>query len=94
MNLETRCDRLRVIHDYINASDCFTGVEIKGGVCYFLWDRDNAGLCKVFTHDNNNVVESERPLLEDGNDTFIRYNQAISILKKISMKKEKAILFF
>ena len=27
--------RLRVIHDYLDASECFPGVEIKGGVCYF-----------------------------------------------------------
>lgn len=33
-------DRLRVIHDYLTASDVFPGVGLKGGVCYFLWDRD------------------------------------------------------
>ncbi len=82
-------DRLRVIHDFINASDCFTGVEIKGGVCYFLWDRDNRGLCKIYTHKDNFVSESERPLLENNNDTFIRYNQAISIIKKVSSLNEK-----
>ncbi|MEI3111132.1 MAG: Eco57I restriction-modification methylase domain-containing protein [Oscillospiraceae bacterium] len=38
-------DHLRVIHDFQNSSDCFTGVEIKGGVSYFLYDRDNKGMC-------------------------------------------------
>lgn len=83
-------DRLRVIHDFINASDCFTGVEIKGGVCYFLWDRDNRGLCKIYTHKDGEVSQSERPLLEPNNDTFIRYNQAISIIKKIESFNENS----
>ncbi|MDI7774969.1 Eco57I restriction-modification methylase domain-containing protein [Asticcacaulis sp. EMRT-3] len=37
-------DRLRSIHDYLSASDVFPGVGLKGGVCYFLWDRENRGL--------------------------------------------------
>lgn len=82
-------DRIRIIHDYITAGDCFPGVEIKGGVCYFLWDRDNMGKCKIYTHDGNMTVsESERSLLEKGADTFIRYNQAISILRKVQNLKE------
>lgn len=81
-------DRLRVIHDFISSSDCFSGVEIKGGVCYFLWDRDNKGLCDVFTHKENSISHSTRKLLEENNDTFIRYNQAISILHKVSHFKE------
>lgn len=83
-------DSLRVIHDFINASDCFSGVEIKGGVCYFLWNRDNKGLCKIYTHKDNNITYSERPLLEKNNDTFIRYNQAISIIEKVYKLKENS----
>jgi site-specific DNA-methyltransferase (adenine-specific) len=82
-------DRIREIHDFLNASDCFPGVEIKGGVCYFLWNRDDKGLCKIFTHDGNkNVSISERGLLEKNTDTFVRYNEAISILRKVQSLKE------
>lgn len=84
--------RLRVIHDYPEASDCFSGVQIKGGVSYFLWDRDNEGDCAVFSHKgdivNGPVV---RPLLEQGCDTFIRYNEAIDILHKVMSHKEKSM---
>lgn len=81
--------RIRVIHDFLDAGECFPGVEIKGGVCYFLWDRDNKGNCLINTHKNNTIVSSvERPLLEEGCETFIRYNEAISILKKIQSFKE------
>ena len=84
-------DRIREIHDFLNASDCFPGVEIKGGVCYFLWDRDNKGLCKTFTHNGNKKVSiSERPLLETNTETFVRYNEAISILRKVQSFKEES----
>ncbi len=84
-------DRIRIIHDFSNAGDCFPGVEIKGGVCYFLWDRENRGLCKVVTHAGNDIAsESVRALLEDGNDTFIRYNEGIGILRKVKKLKEKS----
>lgn len=83
-------DHIRSIDDYPNASDLFPGVEIKGGVCYFLWDKDNAGLCKVTTHRGKIETSSVRPLLEAGMDTFIRYHEQISILKKIQEKKEKS----
>lgn len=88
-------NRIRVIHDYYDASQIFPGVEIKAGVCYFLWDRDHAGLCKVYTHDGDNIIsQSERPLLECDNDTFIRYNEAISILNKVRQYKEESFSKF
>lgn len=67
--------RIRVLHDFLNASDCFgTGVEIKGGVCYFLWERDNEGKCCIFTHNGESVKEQpERYLKEKDSDVFIRY---------------------
>lgn len=86
-------NRLRVIHDYPEAEECFPGVEIKGGVCYFLWDRDNTGKCSVNTHFQNNYVTTmSRPLLEFGSDVFIRYNEAISIFHKVQNKKEKSFM--
>ena len=80
---------LRVIHDFPDAADCFPGVQIKAGVCYFLWDRDTKGECEITTHlngqDNGPV---KRPLLEKDSSTFIRYNQAVSILRKVREKNE------
>ncbi|NCU42327.1 MAG: restriction endonuclease [Candidatus Moranbacteria bacterium] len=84
-------DRMRVLHDFFNARDVFPGVEIKGGVCYFLWDRENKGLCKVFSHSEGKIIsESERPLFEKDADVFIRHNEAISIFNKIRLKKEES----
>ena len=83
---------IRVIHDFPEASDCFSGVQIKGGVSYFLWDRDSTGDCAVYSHKGSDVFGPiERPLLEAGCDTFIRYNEAISILHKVKSFKEKSM---
>lgn len=82
-------NHIKEINDFVTASDCFSGVEIKGGVCYFLWEKDHAGDCNVISHKGNQIVSKmERPLLENNNNTFIRYNEAISILRKIRQKNE------
>ncbi len=86
-------NRLRVIHDYLNSFDCFPGVEIKGGVCFFLWKRDDRGLCSVSTHKNGNQVSTSiRPLTETDMNVFIRNNEQISILKKVQSLKEKSFV--
>jgi site-specific DNA-methyltransferase (adenine-specific) len=77
-------NRLRSIDDYLSAADVFPGVGLKGGVCYFLWDRDNPGLCQVSTHFKDwPVSTATRPLLEAGADVFIRFNEGLSILEKV-----------
>jgi len=77
-------DRLRSIDDYLTASDVFPGVGLKGGVCYFLWDRDNPGPCRVTTHFKDwPISTTTRPLLEEGADVFIRFNEGLSVLKKV-----------
>ena len=74
-------NHIRILVDYENASDCFPGVDIAGGVCYFLWDRDNPGLCDVVNVRNNETMHSVRALNEF--DTFIRHDQAASIVRKV-----------
>lgn len=84
--------RVRVLHDFLNANECFgNGVEIKGGICYFLWSRDNSGKCKVFTHSNGEVETQEpRYLQEEGSDVFIRYAKGVSIYNKVKAFGEES----
>ena len=82
-------DRFRVIVDYENANDCFPGVDIAGGVCYFLWDRDNRGTCRVVNINNGVQVETTRKL--DEFETFIRRAEALNIIKKVRAKKENVM---
>lgn len=77
--------RLRSIDDYLTASDVFPEIGLKGGVCYFLWDRDNPGDCRVTTRFKDwPTSTATRPLLEPGADIFIRFNEGLSILKKVA----------
>ena len=85
-------ERIREIHDFPDATDVFPGVQIKSGICYFKWDRDNKGLCKVSSYAKGTVVSAmERPLLAFGADTFIRYNEAIAIVKKVNRYNETSM---
>ncbi len=82
--------RIRKLVDYPSSTECFAGVDIQGGVCYFLWDRDNKGECEITTIQRDNISILKRNLLEKGVDTFIRYNEAIPILRKTFKKQEKS----
>ena len=82
-------ERIAELHDFPDTSDCFPGVNIRGGICYFLWQKDHKGPCKIITHKSGRLGEPvKRPLLEKGLDVFIRYNEAISILNKVRAFKE------
>lgn len=84
--------RIRHLTDYIIASDCFPRVDIPGGVCFFLWDRDNEGDCDVTICHNEMSTTVNRPLLENDCDVFIKYNEAVEIIRKIKNKKERNIV--
>lgn len=86
-------NHLRILHDYPNSAECFPAVDLSGGACYFLWDRENVGDCTVFTHEAGTVKPPvTRPLLEPGCETFIRQNEAISILRKVRSFGEKSFM--
>ena len=79
---------LQQIDDFRTASECFDNVEIKGGVCYFLWNKNyNAKQCRFNSHKNGFIESSEiRDLILDGTETIIRFNEAITILQKVQKK--------
>ncbi len=74
-------NRIRKLVDYTDSTECFPGVDIAGGICFFLWDRDNRGECTVenIHHGQRNI--SVRPLNEF--ETFVRDSLSISIIKKV-----------
>ena len=80
------------IVDFFNSDECFPGIDLSGGVCYFLWDRDNSGLCEVTSILNGKESKTTRPLLEKGNSTFVRFNEAIQILTKVRSFSEESFM--
>lgn len=74
--------RIRKLVDYENYKDVFPGLGgLAGGACYFLWDRDNSGLCEVVNMTSQVQSVVIRPL--DEFDLFIRQNKALSIVHKV-----------
>jgi site-specific DNA-methyltransferase (adenine-specific) len=79
---------IRKIVDFPDSRQCFANVDVAGGICYFLWNRDDQGDCEVVSHMfGGQESVSIRPLQESGCDIFIRNNEHISILKKIVSKE-------
>jgi site-specific DNA-methyltransferase (adenine-specific) len=78
--------------DFPNAKDCFPQSSIGGGVCYFLWDRDNKSICNVTNVTGKGFITMQRNLNEF--DVFVRYNQAIAIIRKTSNSKSCPSIYF
>ena len=77
--------RITKLVDYANSRDCFTGVDIAGGVCYFLWERDAKRVCEV-TNKNANDSNTLKRSLDEFGDVFIRSNESIDIIHKVVEK--------
>jgi len=80
-------DRIRRLIDYNDSTEVFPGVDIAGGVCYFLWERDSRGACTVENIYKNKRDVSVRPLNEF--ETFVRDSISVAIVKKVLAREKK-----
>jgi site-specific DNA-methyltransferase (adenine-specific) len=77
------------IHDFPETDLVFPGVNIRGGVCYFIRSQNHTGDTKVVNYSKKGKpIIANRPLLERGLTNFVRYNSAISILTKVRKFQE------
>lgn len=74
--------RIRNIVDYPNPYDCFQGVDISGGVCYFLWDRDHPGNCHFVSCVGEQKTSIDRVLNEY--PVFIRDAIGLNVVRKVN----------
>lgn len=79
--------QLEKIVDFVNAKECFPQNSISGGVSYFLWNKNYNGECEV-TNINHGINNSLKRKLNEFK-FFVRYNNAIPILRKIMNKDFK-----
>jgi len=77
---------MKKLVDFWDARDCFPNVDIAGGVCYFLWDREYLGACEVTCRHKDKTTTSLRQLNEF--ETFVRFDLAAQIIKKIQKVRE------
>jgi site-specific DNA-methyltransferase (adenine-specific) len=75
--------RLRTVVDNPKIYDCFPGVKIRGGVNYFLWDRDYSGDCDFSTRVDGTVRSTMRRDLRGGEGILVRDNRAVNIVEKV-----------
>lgn len=73
--------RIKKLVDFPNSRDVFAGVDVAGGVCYFLWDRTWQGLCVVETMAPGGVTRAERRL--DAHSVFIRDNRVLDVVEHV-----------
>lgn len=82
-------ERLSIIHDFPETKDCFPGLNIRGGICYFKWDSCHQGKSLIVNHVKGEEYTMERSLKEGKVPMLIRYNKAISILRKVQKFNEE-----
>lgn len=78
---------IRKLVDYENFRDVFPGVDLAGGACYFLWERDSQGECEVTNYSKDKPLTISRYL--DQFDVFIRQNLALEIVQKVQAKNNR-----
>ena len=83
--------RMRYIVDFPKLYEAFPGVKIRGGVSYFLWDRDHDGPCTVQTVWDGQPVGEPVARFLDAFDVLVRRNEAVSILEKVFAKQERTL---
>lgn len=82
---------IRYIYDFEDARNIFPGINLDGGVCYFLWDRDYKGKASYHYHSlEGDTNYSQRYLKNKFSETVIRDARQYSIIEKaLSLQEER-----
>ena len=83
--------RMRRIEDFPKLYEGFPGVKIRGGISYFLWDREHTGACEVQTIWDGQPTGPAVARHLDAYDVLVRRNEAVPILEKVRAKGETTL---
>jgi site-specific DNA-methyltransferase (adenine-specific) len=83
--------RLKHVVDNPKLFDVFPMVEIKGGVSYFLWDREHDDDCTVETRIDGELISKKTRDLRKGRGVLVRSNEAAPIVEKVIERGEPAL---
>lgn len=83
--------RMRNLVDYPKLYEAFPGVKIRGGISYFLWDRDHQGPCTIQTMWDGEPLGEPIARYLDAYDVLVRSNEAVPILAKVKDKSEQTL---
>ena len=86
-----KCNHFIKIYDYLNATECFPGVEIKGGVNYFLYSPQYSGKCSYNLYQNKRL-EKRHGYLDQGYGIVIRDAKATEIVAKVNAVEDKKLM--
>lgn len=75
--------------DFPVSKEVFPNVEVKGGICYFLWAETHNGPCDVTVVRGDEEVSSLRQL--DEFDVFVRDPRSVGILRKVLKSGEQTM---
>jgi site-specific DNA-methyltransferase (adenine-specific) len=83
--------RIRSVVDFPKLYEAFPGVKIRGGISYFLWDRDHKGPCEVQTVWDGQPTGPAVARFLDAYNILVRRNEAVPILEKVRAKSEPTL---
>ena len=76
--------RIKTLVNYPKSRECFQGVDIAGGVCYFLWQKTYQGLCELTSISQNSQNTRSRDLSEF--PIVVSDNIGVDIIHKVKEK--------
>jgi hypothetical protein len=80
------------LHDFLKPELIFQNINLRGGICYFLREKDydnTISLTKVFTYNDDLTPKIHtRSLKTEDTDILIRHNLAVEMFKKIKSHSE------